>query len=259
MHVVVSARSRGFTLIELAIGVFVMALLLGSILVPLRTQVEVRKSEETRRILEQAREALLGYAAAHGRFPCPAVYIDQNNHSRGMEPAGSDPATGACPGGYHGLLPAALLGLSAVDAEGFAVDAWGLPANRIRYAIAPYTIAGVAQPFTRSGGMANATIPSLGAANDLFNVCASGVGVNGNSDCGSAGALTTRAVFVVWSAGANAATGGSSPHEAENLSPNRLFVSRVRSDRPGAEFDDILLWIPPAIVVSRLVAAAQLP
>ena len=34
---------RGFTLIEVAIAVFVITLLLGGILVPLATQVELRK------------------------------------------------------------------------------------------------------------------------------------------------------------------------------------------------------------------------
>ena len=55
---------RGFSLIELAIAVFIMALLLGSILVPLQSQIRSRKLDETQRILDQAREALLGYVAA---------------------------------------------------------------------------------------------------------------------------------------------------------------------------------------------------
>jgi prepilin-type N-terminal cleavage/methylation domain-containing protein len=248
-------NARGFTLIELAVGVFIIALLLGSVLVPLRTQVESRRIDETQRILENAREALLGYAAAYGYFPCPA-----DSTSNGYEPAaGVDHATGACPS-YHGFLPAALLGITPVDGQGYAIDAWAYSANRIRYSISNYTVGGIATPFTRSGGMAAATIPALGAAANLFHVCASGIGVNGSTDCGTAGTLTSRAVFVVWSAGANATTGGgTSAHEAQNLNGNRLFVSRARSNVAGGEFDDILVWVAPALVVSRLVAAAQLP
>ena len=63
---------RGFTLIEIAVTLFIVTLLIGSILVPLQTQVEIRKIEETQRLLEQAREALLGYAASRGYLPCPA-------------------------------------------------------------------------------------------------------------------------------------------------------------------------------------------
>jgi prepilin-type N-terminal cleavage/methylation domain-containing protein len=251
------ALAGGFTLIELAIALLVIALLLGSMLVPLRTQVESRRIEETRRILEQAREALLGYASAHGRFPCPATAS-----SFGGEPPNTNLDTGQCDT-YRGYLPASLLGLSPLDAEGFALDAWGLAGNRIRYAIAPYTVGGVERPFTKSGGMAAAAIPALGAADTLFQVCASGDGATGTSDCGSPGnRLTSRAVFVIWSLGANATSGGgvASVHERINLDDNsRLFVSRVRSDVAGAEFDDILVWVSPALIVSRLVAAAQLP
>ena len=63
-------RVRGFTLIEMAVAMFIIALLLGSILVPLQTQIESRNFENTQRILDQAREALIGFAAANGRFPC---------------------------------------------------------------------------------------------------------------------------------------------------------------------------------------------
>ncbi len=41
----------GFSLVELAIAIFVIALLLGSILIPLSTQVEQRKTSETQKAL----------------------------------------------------------------------------------------------------------------------------------------------------------------------------------------------------------------
>jgi len=259
-------RARGFSLIELALVVGIIALLIGSIMVPLQAQVETRKIDETKRILEQAREALLGYAAAYGYFPCPA-----DAASNGREPtAGVDHTVGTCPS-YFGFLPAALLGLNPIDSQGYAVDAWGSTPNRIRYAIASDTIAGVTTPFTRSGGMAAATIPSLGAHAYLLHVCGSATGVNGTTDCGTATTLTTRAVLVVWSPGANASTtGGASADEGQNPNPcttcvpaggsaDRIFVSRTRSTISAAEFDDILVWTSPVVVLSRLVAAGTLP
>src|SRR5688500_14876489 len=71
----VSARrnSTGFTLLEHAVSLSVIALLLGSIMVPLQTQIENRKIDETKRMLDVAQELLLGFAAAHGYFPCPAT------------------------------------------------------------------------------------------------------------------------------------------------------------------------------------------
>ena len=55
--------------------------------------------------------------------------------------------------------------------------------------------------------------------------------------------LASNAAVVVWSVGANGATGGTSVHEAQNPNPNggsadRIFVSRGTSNVPGHEFDE---------------------
>jgi hypothetical protein len=51
-------------------------------------------------------------------------------------------------------------------------------------------------------------------------------------------------------------------HEAENPNSNggsidRIFVSRVRSNVPGNEFDDMLTWIAAPALLNRLVVAGQ--
>jgi len=65
-------RARGFTLLELSIVVLVVTLLIGGLLVPLSTQVEQRNVSETQQRLAQVQDALIGFAIAQGRFPCPA-------------------------------------------------------------------------------------------------------------------------------------------------------------------------------------------
>jgi type II secretory pathway pseudopilin PulG len=246
----------GFTLVELAVSIFIIALLIGSVLVPLQTQVETRKIDETQRMLAQAREAVLGYVAANGYFPCPA-----DGASNGQEALGAfahDSLNGTC-STYFGFLPAATLGYSPVDAQGYGIDAWGSSANRIRYAV--FSDAGtVGTALVRSGGMAALGMAALGGAT-LFNVCLSGTGV-GPSDCGSPlppgqVILSTNAAVMIWSLGPR--TVATSAHELENLDNDRVFVSRTRSDVVGNEFDDLLNWIPMSIVMSRLIAAGQLP
>ena len=261
---------RGFTLVEIAIAIFIITILLGSILVPLTTQVENRNFDNTQRILDQAREALLGYAAAYGYFPCPA-----STTSNGQEAAGTDHSIGAastCPATvlgantYIGFLPAARLGFTPVDANGYAVDAWGLTQNRIRYAVSNVTVNGITQPFTRTNGMRNAGMANItGAA--LLYVCNSGTGVVAGTNCGTAVTLASNAPGVIWSVGPNAATtGGASVHEAQNPNPNggsadRLFVSRTKAaaGATGGEFDDIVTWIGTPTLFNRLIAAGQLP
>ena len=256
-----SRSAAGFTIIELAVALFLIALLFGSLFVPLQTQVETRKIEETEQVLERAREALLGYAVAHGRFPCPA-----DGGSAGREPSGTDPVTGACPA-HHGLLPAAALGLAASDGHGYAVDGWGTAANRIRYAVGNQTVGPAANThaFTRVNGMRAAGIGNMSdPALSLLQVCASGRGVSPGAHCGTAPTLVSTAPVVIWSVGPNATTGGTSIDEAQNPNPNggsadRIFVARTRSAVAGNEFDDIVTWIPMPILIGRLVAAGQLP
>jgi prepilin-type N-terminal cleavage/methylation domain-containing protein len=267
-----AGAARGFTLVEIAVVIFIIVLLLGSLFVPLQTQIESRNYETTQRILEQAREALIGYAAANGYFPCPA-----STTSNGLEAVGTNHAIGAantCPIAvwgattYIGFLPAATLGFTPTDANGYALDAWGLsPQNRIRYAVVGnVTVNGVTQPFTRASGMKNATMASLAAATNLLYVCNSGTGVTAGTNCGTAVALASNAAVVIWSVGPNAATtGGASVDELQNPNPtggassDRIFVSRTKSEGTGAEFDDVVVWIGLPSLFNRMIAAGQLP
>jgi hypothetical protein len=253
--------ANGFTLTDCSAAIFVSALLFGAIVTPLHTQVEIRKIEETERLLEQARAALLGYAAAHGYFPCPA-----DNASDGQEAAGADHVSGSCPT-YYGFLPAAALGIEPSDSRGYAVDGWARAQNRIRYAVVNQTVGSSTNTsaFTRTNGMRSAGIANLSASTlSLFHVCDSAGGVIAGVSCGSSVTLVSTTPVLVWSVGANATTGGASADEAENPNPNggsadRVFVSRPRNSVAGHEFDDIVGWIPMPLMVSRMVAAGQLP
>ena len=67
-----AAQCAGFTLAELAIALVIIGLLLASAMIPLSTQVELRSISETRRTLDQIKDAVIGFAQANGRLPCPA-------------------------------------------------------------------------------------------------------------------------------------------------------------------------------------------
>jgi len=250
-------RRCGFSLIELALVLLVMTLALSALAVPLAAQVQLRRQEETRRVLDEAKEALLGFAATHGRLPCPA-----SESSRGLESfaPGGDAANGLCSHFHGGYLPGATLALSPLDADGFARDAWMHPRNRIRYAVfgAEGVVNGVAQPLTRTDGLRAATLPALAAAPHYLFICARAAAA---SDCGpAANQLTRRAAFVILSPGANAAAvppAGSD--EARNLEGAGTFVARDFSNVPGEEFDDLLQWVAIHLVVNRLVLAGRLP
>jgi prepilin-type N-terminal cleavage/methylation domain-containing protein len=253
-------RSQGFTLIEMAVVVAVIALLLGSILVPLATQVEERRFGETRRMLDDAREALLGFAIANGRLPCPA-----SGTSSGLEsPTGGGPCTNP----YNGFLPAATLGIQPTDDQGLAIDPWG---NRIRYAAAVGAGADL-NVFTTANGISNRFL--TGTPTPDIHVCSTGILPGSEPPFGfpicNAGppdtTLTKSAAAVLFSVGPNGRTGGTSTDEAQNPNPNsgsndRLFVSRPQrsADTTAGEFDDIVIWLSPHILYNRMVAAGKLP
>jgi type II secretory pathway pseudopilin PulG len=255
-----NARRAGFTLIELAVALFVLILLLGSLVVPLTTQVEQRKISDTRKALDEARDALIGFAAANGRLPCPA-----SGTSNGAESfaAGGSAANGGCSNFFDGFLPAVALGIAATDSQGYALDGWGLVQNRIRYAVSNQTVNSITNPLTRTSGMSSAGLTSLTAAQFLF-VCNSGTGVTAGANCGTAVTLASNAMAVLYSVGPNAATGGTSAHETENPNPNggspdRIFVNHDWSTVSGSEFDDIVTWIGTSPLFNRMIAAGQLP
>jgi type II secretory pathway pseudopilin PulG len=244
-------------LIELAVVLLILGLMVGAVIRPIVSDGENRVIEETRAVLEEARAALLAYVSANGYLPCPASLT-----SNGAEALGFDHGTGQCTA-WHGFLPARVLGVSSVDAQGYAVDGGRQPHNRIRYAVSNETIAGITFPFTQRGGLRRVG-HELAEAENLLFVCSSGVNVTAGTNCGTAGTLTSRAVVVIWSVGGNALSGGASADEAENPNPNggstdRIFVSRSRSVTTGAEFDDILYWIPITVLVNRMLLYGQLP
>ncbi|HEX4985623.1 MAG TPA: prepilin-type N-terminal cleavage/methylation domain-containing protein [Burkholderiales bacterium] len=256
---------RGFSLIELAIAVFIMALLIGSILVPLQSQIESRKIDETQRMLDQARELLLGYAAANGYLPCPAS-TTSNGQELGNHTTGVCDATVTGTNAYVGFLPAVTLGYTPIDGSGYALDAWGLAQNRIRYAVTNVDIAtstpcptAVTKPFTKANGMRTATMSCIQSLSTLLYVCNTGTGVSGTGCSAATAELSDNAIAVVWSLGSNAPNGGNAPHEDKNLDNNRVFVLAPYSRVSGSEFDDQLVWIGPPILFSRLLSSGALP
>src|SRR5258707_15770270 len=112
---------RGFTLIELAVALFIITLLLGSLLVPLSTQVEQKQISDTQKTLDEIKDALQGFAVANGYLPCP----DTDNDGAENVTVATGKCTGAVANIAVGNLPWQTLGVASADV-------WG---NRFRYVI----------------------------------------------------------------------------------------------------------------------------
>jgi prepilin-type N-terminal cleavage/methylation domain-containing protein len=153
------AVMRGFTLLELLMVLLVVAILAAGLSMPLAAQVQMRRYDETRRALDEAREALLGFAASSGRLPCPAsaasprrgeLRARRRRRERALLerlrrlPARRGPRAG--PARRRGL-PARRLGTKA---------------HRVRYAVfgGGAAVNGVSDPLTRANGLQMATLPA---------------------------------------------------------------------------------------------------
>lgn len=252
-------RHRGFTLIEVVVAMVVLVVLLGAIAMPISAQVQLRRQEQTRRLLEEARDALMGFAAANGRLPCPAS--DGSNGEEAFAAAGNA-ANGDCATFYAGYLPGATLGMAPLDGAGFVRDPWLTPRSRLRYAVfgGGAAVNGVTNPLTRVNGLQAATLPAIGNASHFLFICSSGSQATA-SGCGPAASqLTRRAAFVVFSVGPNGiADPAPGSDEARNVDGDAVFVHRETSMAAGREFDDQLLWVPIHLVVNRLLSAGRLP
>jgi prepilin-type N-terminal cleavage/methylation domain-containing protein len=239
--------THGFSLIEMAIVLFIVALLLGGLLPTLTSQVDQRHISETNKQLNEIKEALIGYAIINGRLPCPAA-----PNSTGVE----SPSGGACSNLYNGFVPASSLGLAGTDSAGYAVDAWG---NRIHYAVSGWS----SNTFTTSNGMKSKGISNL--SSDLL-VCSTATGISASS-CAAGASLTMNGVpVVIFSTGINGARGSAGSDEEANLdgtnaNGNKTFVSHNPTSKDGTngEFDDIVIWISPNVLINRMVAAGTLP
>lgn len=233
-------QQTGFSLVEMAVVLVILGFVIGIFLLPLGAQRDIAYQLKTDNQLELAQKALIGFAQAYGRLPCPATAIgnDDAGSLGGEQPAGG----GACAVSV-GFLPAATLGLSPVDRSGFAIDGWGY---RIRYAVTQNPTA--SPPFTTVNGMANTGMSNLAPNIQVLSR------VGGDL-------LIGNAVAVVFSLGKTAANGVGGADEDENLiREDHIFISHdIEANGVNGEFDHRLIWLSPYILYNAMIQAGQLP
>jgi hypothetical protein len=64
---------------------------------------------------------------------------------------------------------------------------------------------------------------------------------------------------VIFSLGPNGQAAATSADELENADGDCLFVSHTYSGGASGEFDDMLTWLSPGVLMSRMVTAQKLP
>ncbi len=235
---------RGFTLIEMAIVLVIVTILIGGLAMPLSAQIQARRIAETNRTLEEAREAILGYAMTHpanspatNRYlPCP------DTDGNGIENRDSDTTCTE----YHGWLPWVTLGVAPQDA-------WG---NRLRYAV-------VNRFIWKTSGFSASTPSPPPIDFDPLMICTT-------HSCAAAD-VAADIVFVLVSHGpngwgarnvnGNTLATPSGLDELDNLDMDQIYVTRspTKSDAASGEFDDLTVWVSHPQLIARVCPTGCLP
>jgi prepilin-type N-terminal cleavage/methylation domain-containing protein len=234
---------RGFSLVEIAVVLVIIAILATAIGVPLASQLDQQRTLDTQKQLEVAREAIYGFAMANGRLPCPAV--------SGAASAVEAPIGGGACTQARGFLPAVTLGLTGLDASGYMVDAWndGDGTHRIRYAISTAN----SNALTTTDGVKTQTMATVTATVQLY-VCSTGLAAAPpTTNCGTMTILTDKAPFTLYSLGKSTAQNGFD--ETNNQNNDIVFTSGT----PTGTFDDLVTWGSLNTLFSRMVQAGKLP
>lgn len=200
-----------------------------------------RNAQRTGLLLAEAREALIGFSAHHGRLPRPAISATDGREN--PNPCTDD---ASC----TGFLPWVALG---VEGE----DSWG---KRLRYSVSP---AFTNNPILGYGVVANKTVVGrspqslfyyqVGQARcDASSPCAPAVIYsNGKNNLG----YSNQGIHM-----ANAESGNIDEQYNDVALTN--FISRRRETAvtaPGGPFDDQVLWVPlqPVLRAAAAGGASQ--
>jgi len=255
---------KAFTLIELSVVLFIISLLMVGLLGPVGTQIESQERQQTIDTMDDIMEALYGFAVVNGRLPCPDAFASGDGVS---DPVGSGPCTD--PSG-DGWLPWQTLGLNIQG------DVWG---NRFKYHVT-------------TPGFTTVDTGTCAADGEL-DLCQSGtLNILTRGDDPDIIGVETKAGYtlvssipaVVISHGRNAlgattvngvtltaTTAGTDEAENDDANTNGDFYSRTFSEGATGctddtneanvlcEFDDIVMWISPNILMNRMVKAEVLP
>lgn len=238
--------AKGFTLIELAMVMFIITLLLGGLLTPLSTQLEIKQRNEVDDSLEKINEALLGFAIINGRLPCPTTQADPANANYGLEQAPCVAAVAA-----DGYLPWRTLGLVEIDPWGTvrtaAADPW---TGYWRYRV--------------DTNFTNAITLNTGFAQNM---------VIQDSNGNLLTSPTENPIAIIYSTGADRlANGQNNTYEAANCGNVTGYDDEpdgntacpqgeplYQGGGAAVNFDDILVWLTRPRLFNRMVTSGRLP
>jgi len=255
---------KGFTLIEIAIVLLIVAILLGYSVAMLPKQQELKQYRHAESEMNSILEHLIAFAQVNGRLPCPDTSTDTEapaNSVDGEEDQLNDPNDGC--EAYFGFLPARTLGINGkYNDDGVLIDPWGWGYG---YAVSNVNAGGggdtnpdlVTGNGIRNEGMAT-VLPDLQICDDSQTA---GTHVNCAATTGGNLVIDNVAAVVISQGKDNSLAAPMSPIQEENTDDfddgtnDKVYIFSPRRD----DYDDLVKWIPRNLLFSRMLDAGQLP
>jgi prepilin-type N-terminal cleavage/methylation domain-containing protein len=282
-------RQSGFTLVEIAIVLLIVTILLGYTVALFPQQQQLKQYRALNLEMDRVMEAIIGFAQVSGRLPCPALANGTGNEDNNANGCGE----------YGGFVPANTLGLDGrLNEDGLLIDPWGNPYRYYVTDVdfngdgnSDFTVPGEMRKIGLVDSDGNGAIDLEGR----YLIC-DAAGAN-NDNCVGVNTVFGRlfdnlgwpddrysgAPFVLLSMGKNWSDGVPAGDELKNsgatevtgTSGTKYRVKVVEDDVPANEigdttfvkrpsgfaddFDDVVRWVSPSVLYSRMIQAGQLP
>lgn len=256
-------KYEGFTLIEIAIVLLIVAILLGYTLAMFPVQQELKRYRQADQEMDKINEQLIAFAQVNGRLPCPD---DDDDGEEDFAVAGDECSS------WFGNLPSRTMGYYGnINSNGVLIDPWG-EAYRYQVSRLDDDTNGIFD-FINADELRETGIQNLNGGPNLLicntNPAAhSAATPNADNACDANTEVVDNAVTVILSLGKDMGNVGSDI-QSENWDTNdasfvppafdNVFVYTSRNESSGSEYDDIVKWIPTNLLFSKMIEADQLP
>lgn len=246
-----TTHNTGFTILELALVLLIISLVIGIFLSPLTEFIENSNRSETAELLQTVQKNILAYAIVNGRLPCPDCRnnVDGDCEDGTADDGQEDRNNGACRTPF-GNLPWATLTVPVNDA-------WG---NRLLYQVrADFADCTDADNDGCDDTMSSFSLASINGGDIVTNIDVHTEPPTSNRDHTNRIAQDVPALFFSRGDNGGEAIDDLSPYERENQNGDTNFISAGYSRSAATEFDDLVLWISPYVLMYEMVAAERLP
>ena len=287
------SNNKGFTLIEVTIVLLIVSIIIGYSVAMVPIQQEIKQYRQAKDEMDKIIESLYAFAQVNSYLPCPAWFVagappitSNGFECRDINGAAAvcvdganvaDPAADSCDV-WFGFVPGKTLGINGnYSATGLLLDPWGQP---YRYQVTDNSAgggapAGVGPDFITqneirneiiaAGGLSAGGLGALGANLEVCNTDQSPAAAGVEGTClNSAQTVINGLPAVIMSTGKDkngnvAATSWVQRENLDNSNADRVFVLTSRSNVANAEYDDLVKWVSPNTLFSKMIEADQLP